>query len=327
MRFPKRDSGISKAVGKFSAGGMYMANKAQRQGLTVVITGASSGIGKGLAIQLAAEGANVVFAARRTEVIEELAEELGSNAVAVTADVSRAEDVGRLFNEAIHHFGKFDVWINNAGIGTYGSFTETPLEDLTRTIDVNLLGTMYGSHYALGHFKERGQGNLINVGSFGGKVAVPSGASYSASKFGIVGLSAGLYQEMELEKQENIHVCTVNPWITDTPWTVHAGNYSGHEIIVGPADAPEKVVETIIGLIDEPQENIDIGVKSKGMVAASNLAPGMTARATGKLLSEMLKKAPPAEHTSGSLHIPVEEGTGVSGNLRQQLKMKTEDEA
>lgn len=168
-----------------------MAEDVRRAGLTVVVTGTSGGIGKGIVLKLAAQGANVVFCARRTEVIEELAEEIGPQALAVTADVSNEQDVDRLYEAAMERFGKIDVWINNAGAGTLGEFTDTPLKDLIRTVDVNLLGTMFGSHFALGQFKRQGYGTLINIGSFGGRVAIPSGAVYSASKFGVAGLTAG----------------------------------------------------------------------------------------------------------------------------------------
>ena len=112
-----------------------MTTEIKRAGLTVVITGTSSGIGKGVAQQLAAQGANVVLAARRTKEIEALAESCGPNAIAVTADVSREEDIAKLYEAAVDAFSKIDVWINNAGIGTYGSFTDTPLKDLNRTVE------------------------------------------------------------------------------------------------------------------------------------------------------------------------------------------------
>lgn len=303
-----------------------MSEDKERNGLTAVVTGASSGIGKGIAVELLAQGANVVFCARRTDVIEELAEELGPKAFAVTADVSREEDVERLFRAAIERFGKIDVWINNAGIGAYGDFTDTPVKDLIRMIDVNLLGTMFGSHFAIGQFKKQGHGTLINIGSFGGSVAIPSAAGYSASKFGITGLTRGIHQEMELEDRGDIHVCLVNPWVTDTPWTVHAGNYSGHEILVGPADAPEKVVEAVIGLIDEPKEVVDIGAKSTLAAMAGKLMPSVTDRSTGRFMAEMLSEAPLSPPTEGSLHEPRPEGTGISGDLRERLKMKAEGE-
>lgn len=299
-----------------------MANEKKYAGLTIVVTGTSSGIGKGVAQQLAAEGANVVLAARRTKEIEVLAEACGPNAVAVTTDVSREEDVAKLFETAMGVFSSIDVWINNAGIGTYGSFTDTPLRDLNRTVEINFLGTIYGSHYALNQFKKQRYGTLINVSSFASKTPMPFGAAYTGSKYGISGLSNGLHQEMRMDGFDDIHVCSVDPWVTDTPWTQHAGNYSGHELIVGPADDPQKVVDHIIGLIDNPKKVVEIGAKSKGIAVTGTLIPKATKGLTGRSLLKMIQEAPPAPPTSGSLYDPRPEGTEVSGNLRERLKAK-----
>ncbi|HSI67445.1 MAG TPA: SDR family NAD(P)-dependent oxidoreductase [Planococcus sp. (in: firmicutes)] len=299
-----------------------MTNTIKRQGLTVVITGTSSGIGKGVAMQLAEEGANVVLAARRTKLIQELAEACGPNAMAVTTDVSKEEDIARLFERTMKAFEKIDVWINNAGIGTYGSFTETPLKDLNRTVEINFMGTVYGSHYALKQFKEQQYGTLINVASFASKMPIPFGAAYTSSKYGVSGLSNALFREMELEHFNDIHICSIDPWITDTPWTEHAGNYSGHEIRLGPADDPQKVIDAIIDLIDKPQKNIEIGTKTKAASAAGSLAPETAKSLTGKALQRMFAEAPKAPATEGSLFEPKTEGSGVSGDLRERLKKK-----
>ena len=104
----------------FQTGGDSVALIQDRQGLTVVVTGASSGFGRGIAQQLAADGANVVLAARRTGLIEELAAELGDRTLAVTKDVSEPEEMARLMAAAESRFGKVDVWINNAGLGIMG---------------------------------------------------------------------------------------------------------------------------------------------------------------------------------------------------------------
>ncbi|TWT06586.1 SDR family NAD(P)-dependent oxidoreductase [Planococcus sp. CPCC 101016] len=297
-----------------------MSTEKEHAGLTVVITGASSGIGKGLAQQLAAQGANIVLAARRTQEIEVLAEACGPNAIAVTTDVSREEDVAKLFETTMGVFSSIDVWINNAGIGTYGSFTDTPLRDLNRTVEINFLGTIYGSHHALKQFKKQGYGTLINVSSFASKTPMPFGAAYTGSKYGVSGLSNGLHQEMRMDGFDDIHVCSVDPWVTDTPWTQHAGNYSGHEIIVGPADDPQKVVDAVTGLIDHPQKSVEISAKSKGIAAAGSLLPKTTKGLTGRALLKMIQDAPPAPPTEGSLYESGPEGTDVSGNLRERLK-------
>lgn len=122
---------------------------------------------------------------------------------------------------------------------------------------------------------------------------------------------------------DDIHVCSVDPWVTDTPWTQHAGNYSGHEILVGPADDPQKVVDTIIELIDNPKKSVEIGAKSKGIAVAGSLMPKTTKGSTGRSLLKMIQEAPPAPPTSGSLYESGPEGTSVSGDLRERLKTKT----
>lgn len=299
-----------------------MSEKTSQDGLTVVITGASSGFGEGIARKLAAAGANVVLAARRTELIEELAEELGPNAVAVTTDISIEGDMERLMDTALADFGKVDIWINNAGLGIIGSFTEIPLADQMRLIQVNLMGTMYGSRFALQQFKRQNYGTLINLSSFVTSVPLPFGAVYTATKYGISGLSKSLYQEMRLEERDDIHVCAVHPWVTDTPWTEHAGNYSGHAIEIGPADDPEEVIEKILELIDDPKESLEIGFKVKGTAIVHKLMPDTVEKLDGIFLAKMLESSPPAENTSGSLFEPRMEGTGVSGNMRERFRNK-----
>ncbi len=122
-------------------------------GKVVVITGASSGFGKGAAENFAQKGAFVVLAARRAELIEQLARQCGASggqALAVPTDVGRSDEVKRLADKAVSHFGRIDVWVNNAGAGAVGRFEEIPLEDHERVIQTDLLGTLYGSYFAGG---------------------------------------------------------------------------------------------------------------------------------------------------------------------------------
>ncbi|WP_211655292.1 SDR family NAD(P)-dependent oxidoreductase [Planococcus alpniumensis] len=301
-----------------------MGAKHSNQGKVVVITGASSGIGRGLAERLAHEQVKLVIAARRTRLIEELANSLGPLVIPVTADVSRVKDVESLHRAAMHNFGRIDVWINNAGIGVYGPFIDTPLRDLNRTVEVNMLGTIYGSHFALRRFKEQKHGILINVSSFASKVPMPYGAAYTGSKFGVSGLSNGLYEELRLEDYPDVHICSIDPWVTDTPWTEHAANYSGHEILVGPPDDPAKVIDAILGLIDEPRKNQEVGGKGKAAAIFGQFLPAVAKGLGGQELKEMIESAPAAELTSGSLHEPVEDGRAVSGDLRERFEQQEE---
>lgn len=297
-----------------------MADK-KREGLTAVIIGASSGLGKGVAQQLAKEGANVVLGARRTHLIEELAKEIGPSAVAVTTDISKEADVERIHDAALEKFGKIDVWINMAGVGLIGSYTELPVEDMKRLLDINVFGTMIGSQYALRQFKKQNSGILINVGSVAAKVPFPYYTTYSASKFAVSGLSYSLQREMEVEGYEDIHVCTVHPWATDTPWFDHSGNYSGHRAQMKPMDEPKSVIDATIGLIDTPQESVEVGVKTKGSAISESLLPGLTEKFNANHVKNVIEDAPASSDTSGTLHEPMEGGTEVSAGWKTRLKM------
>lgn len=158
----------------------------------VVITGASSGFGKGTARALASRGAAVVLAARREKLLAELAQECaaaGGDALPITTDVSRQADVEQLAQSALRAFGRIDVWINDAGVGVIGRFDEVPLEDHAQVIEINLLGTIYGSYVALRQFRKQNAGTLINVASALGKIPAPYYASYTASGMRAVGAS------------------------------------------------------------------------------------------------------------------------------------------
>src|SRR5687767_10067813 len=137
-------------------------------GKVVVITGASSGFGKGAALRFAGEGAQLVLAARRTELLEEMAKVLasaGTVALAVPTDVSHRIEVEHLAERAVQRFGRIDVWVNNAGVGAIGPFERVPLEDHVKVIEINLLGTLYGSYCAYRQFLKQGSGVLINIAS------------------------------------------------------------------------------------------------------------------------------------------------------------------
>jgi len=143
----------------------------------VVITGASSGFGRGAALRFAKAGDNVVIAARRQSLLDDVAAQCrkaGVEALVVEADVSQATDVHELAEQALDKFGRIDVWINNAGVGTVARFEEAPLEEHEQVIRTNLMGTIYGSYEALQQFRKQDRGVLINMASFAGKVAPPT---------------------------------------------------------------------------------------------------------------------------------------------------------
>lgn len=197
----------------------------------VVITGASSGIGRAAAQEFARRGATLVLAARRAQALDEVArecKELGGHALAVPTDVTDEAAVQDLARRAIETFGRIDVWVNNAAVTLFARIEEAPYEDYRRVIETNLLGYVHGARAAIPYFREQGSGVLVNVSSVVGKVGQPNTSAYCATKFAIVGLSECLRQE--LLDVEDIHVCTVMPPSVDTPIFQHAANYTGRVI-------------------------------------------------------------------------------------------------
>src|SRR4051794_40220298 len=145
-----------------------MSDSSAYRGKVIVITGASSGFGRGAALEFARRGSHVVLAARSAGTLDGLAKEcnaVGGQALGVATDVSDRAAVENLARKATGRFGHFDVWINDAGVAAIGRFDTVPLEDHDQVIKTDLLGTIYGSHLALKHFRERGAGTLINVAS------------------------------------------------------------------------------------------------------------------------------------------------------------------
>src|SRR6187551_3473753 len=158
-------------------------------GKVVVLTGASSGFGKGAARKFAQRGASLVLAARRDELLDELrseCESVGAQAVAVPTDVSIRKDVEKLAQEAVSRFGRVDVWVNNAGAGAQGRFEDIPLEIHEQVIGTTLLGALYGSWCAMRQFRRQGAGTLINIASIAGKLPHAYYSSYVAAKHGVV---------------------------------------------------------------------------------------------------------------------------------------------
>jgi short-subunit dehydrogenase len=291
---------------------------------TFVVTGASSGFGRGVALKLASHGANVVLAARRTEALEDVAREAraaGGQALVVTTDVARPEQVERLANAAVERFGRIDVWINNAGVGAIGRFEEIPVEDHARIVDTNFKGVIYGSHAALRQFRRQGSGTLVNVASVEGKVPLAYHASYAATKHAVIGLGAALNQELRLGRMDAIKVSSVLPWAVDTPYWQHTGNYSGGTPRMYFMDAPEETVDAIVWASLHPTKERAVGWKAKGAVLGDQIWPGLSERIGADVVHRaQIETAPPAPPTAGSVHEPMRPGgTTVEGGARARM--------
>jgi NAD(P)-dependent dehydrogenase (short-subunit alcohol dehydrogenase family) len=190
------------------------------QDKVVLITGASSGIGRETSVRLAELGAKVGLAARNETALAEVVSEFGKRggeALAIPTDVTDAEQCRRAVETTVERFGRLDILICSAGLSLRAYFEGTSLETLERVMRVNFFGTMYATHFALPHIK-RSRGSLVAISSLTGKRGIPSYALYGASKFAI----QGLYESLHLELgRDGVHVGVVSPAFVDTPLRVN----------------------------------------------------------------------------------------------------------
>lgn len=189
----------------------------------IVITGASSGIGKELALQFSGKGAKVVLAARNKAAMDDTAKQIeanGGEALVVPTDVSQRPQVENLAKQTFEHFGRIDVFINNAGVSNaVGPLVYSKEEEVRSTMDVNYMGCVYGVWAAAPYMeKQKEGGQMVFVSSCIGKRGVPLNSAYCASKFAVQGLTESIRPEL---KRKNIHVLTVCPPGVDTPFFDH----------------------------------------------------------------------------------------------------------
>jgi short-subunit dehydrogenase len=298
-----------------------MNNQQDLRTKTVVITGASSGVGKAMALELAQQGAKLVLAARRLNALNELVgecNELGALAIAVPTDMRSPEGIHQLATKAQEFGGAIDVWINNAGVLAAGALEEVPAEVNEDVIKTNLLGYMHSAHAVLPYFKGQGQGILINNISVGGWFPTPYGAAYTASKFGIRGFSESL--KAELTEFPHIHVCDLYPGFLDTPGIQHAANYTGKFLKPAPpVYDPKKVAQAVVSIIKCPRPRKTIGAASLLLRTAVQLFPVLTRTITVSVIRAYLKKAEPMPVNSGNILHSVPYGTSVEGGWRKPL--------
>jgi NAD(P)-dependent dehydrogenase (short-subunit alcohol dehydrogenase family) len=293
MRANTLDSPLKKTLGWTAAAvGVFLIAHAVVKELTkfnlagkvVLITGGSRGFGLVLARQLAAKGAKLAICARSADDLELARQELdasGAQVLTLTVDVTENEEVKAMVRDVIHHYGRLDVLINNAGIIQVGPQHLMGVEEYQVAMQTNFWPQLYAMHAVIPHFLDRGQGRIANITSIGGKVAIPHLLPYSASKFASVGLSEGMHAEL---KKCNIHVTTVVPNLMRTGSALHAtikGNHEKGYAWFKHADSnplfsqdPEKAAATIIEAIEYGESEVVLSLTGKVATLVKGLAPG-----------------------------------------------------
>ncbi|MED4461016.1 3-ketoacyl-ACP reductase [Metabacillus fastidiosus] len=213
------------------------------KGKTALVTGAGKGIGKATAIALAKEGVNIGLLARTEADLRDVAveiEQLGVKVAYATADVSSLEEVEKAVNHVTSQLGSFDILINNAGIGKFGGFLELDPEEWKKMIDVNLMGVYYVTRSVLPQLIEKNGGDIINISSTAGQKGAPVTSAYSASKFGLLGLTESLALEV---RKHNIRVTALTPSTVATELAYKENLTDGNpEKVMQPEDLAELIV-------------------------------------------------------------------------------------
>ena len=247
----------------------------------VVITGASQGIGRETALQLAVHRASLVLAARNGEALDELATEvvrLGGQAEAVIVDVAEYDEVERLAERAVERFGRIDTWVNNAAVSIYATVEQLDPDEMERLVRVNLLGQMYGSKAAIARMKPRGSGTIINVGSALSERAIPLQSAYVASKHGVRGFTEALRLELAHE-DAGIEVVLILPSSINTPLFSFARSKLGVQPMpVPPVYEPRVVAEAICHAAEHGGREIVVGGWGKLLMVGQWLSPSLLDR-------------------------------------------------
>jgi 3-oxoacyl-[acyl-carrier protein] reductase len=221
------------------------------RGKKAVVTGASKGIGLAIAGGLLAAGAEVVICARQQQQLDAAVLELrkgGGKVAGLVTDVSKAEEVARLFEFADRELSGLDILINNAGFGTFRPTSELTVEEWDRLLGTNLSGTFYCSREALARFKQPQGGWIINISSLAGKNPFAGGSAYNASKFGMNGFSEAMMLD---HRNENVRVSYVMPGSVDTDFSGSEHTKKSEWKI-----APEDISEIVLTILSMPARTL-----------------------------------------------------------------------
>ena len=284
----------------------------------VVITGASSGIGRAAALAFAEAGASLVLAARREEPLRDATrecEERGGHALAVPTDIRDEAAVARLADAAVERFGRLDVWVNNAAVTLFGRFEETPADLWREVIEVNLFGYVNGARAAMPHLRRDGGGTLVNVGSVNSRLGAPYVSAYVTSKFALRGFGECLRDEL---RGEGIDVCTVMPASIDTPLFQHAANFTGRAAKpLRPVIRPERVAAAVVRCAKRPRRELIVGASGRQLVLMHALAPALFERFMTRNVEREHFREESLGPTEGNLRAPMPEWTGVTGDWKE----------
>jgi NAD(P)-dependent dehydrogenase (short-subunit alcohol dehydrogenase family) len=290
----------------------------------VVLTGASSGVGRETTLQLAERGATIVAAARNRQGLESLASEverLGGKVTTLPTDVSDWAQVQALAQRAVEEHGRIDTWVNCAAVSLYGTVADVEVAEIDRVLDVILRGQVYGMKAALAVMQPAGTGVIVNVASALAVRSVPLQSAYCAAKAGVRGFAQSLRMELEHE-QVPVRVCTVLPSSINTPLFDHARSRIGVKPQpVPPIYEPSVVAGAILAVAQRPQDEVVVGGGGKMLTLVERLAPRLADQlllGPGKAWSK--QRTSTADDGTDNLFTPSTGPGAVEGDFGSQAK-------
>jgi NAD(P)-dependent dehydrogenase (short-subunit alcohol dehydrogenase family) len=289
---------------------------------TIVITGATSGIGLTTARMAAKAGARVMAVSRDEQALQSLQDELtaaGGLAAYAVADVSDEAALNGVVEQTVARFGRIDTWVNNAAVAIYGRVDEVTTDDARRLFDVNFWGQVYGARAAVRHFRSRGDDNggygfaLVNVGSVVSERVMPLQGYYGASKHAVRGFTDALRMELE-EAGVPVSVTLIKPASIDTPFVQHAKNYMDREPnYPPPVYTPDVVARAILHAAVHPTREMYAGGGGPMISLLATLAPRLVDRWMERSLFQQQQQDAPS-HQGDALREPGRHGMEERGN-------------
>jgi NAD(P)-dependent dehydrogenase (short-subunit alcohol dehydrogenase family) len=286
---------------------------------TVLVTGASSGIGRATAVELAGRGARLILVARGKEALEATADEARAAGAAEVlvhpADVVDEDAITAAVEDAVERFGRLDAVVHAAQVMAYGTIEEVPRRVFEAVVETAVHGTAVVARAVLPVFRRQGEGQLVVVNSLLGQVATPLLGSYIAAKWGQLGLVRVLQQETR--DVPGISISILQPGGVDTPIYFQAASWAGS---TGrpppPVYSPERLGRRVVALLDRPRRQVQAGILNPLITAAFRLVPGVFDVLVGPMIQRLAIANDDVPPTEGNVFASQQDGNATAGRWR-----------
>jgi short-subunit dehydrogenase len=257
------------------------------EGKVVIVTGASMGIGAAIARLFAAEGARIALVARSLERLEPIARELGPSAVPIRADMSDPGSIREMVSVVAGRFGRIDILVNNAAIGMYTALADTPSDQIEYLIRTNLLGPIHAIQAVVPIMRKQRRGQIINISSVAGEIAIPWMSTYCATKFALNAMSFGLRTELA---DDNIQVVNICPGRIETPFSDNALKDSKTKALGGHKISAERVARAVLRGSLKGKRQVVVPAINRAYIWLYNLAPGLSDKIMATTMRKSMRK-------------------------------------